>query len=257
MARTTTCTIALVLGLVATTASAEVRNSESEATRIFERGESAYGEGQFAEAAELMRRAYELQPEPILLFNIGRALEGDGNVSGAIEAYSRYLEVSPDAENRGLVERRLAVLNAQQRDLETMQQELHDAEARLQEAEVGSGDSSNGRDVSARRSVNPIPWAIMGVGLASVIAGGVLGALALDREETGNADPVQLSAFNTLEEGRRFALAANITLVAGGAVAIAGLVWGLVDLIAAPRRRRSTERAITVRIAPFSLVLSR
>jgi len=258
MARTTSCILALVVGLTTATARAETRSSHDEATRLFEQGERAYGEGRFAEAADLVRRAYELQPEPILLFNIGRALEGQGDIDGAIESYAQYLDAAPHAENRGLVERRLQVLREQQQQAAAMQQELREAEARLREAEENGASTSWANEETSRRSVNPVPWVIMGVGLASIVVGGALGALALDRQDRADEEPVQRSAYDTLEEGRRFALSANITLAAGGAVAAAGLIWGLIDLLTRPRRHTEEDTsAFRLRPAPLAICLSR
>ena len=35
----------------------------------------------------MLRRAHSLHPDPLLRFNLARALEGDGDLDGAIEYY--------------------------------------------------------------------------------------------------------------------------------------------------------------------------
>src|SRR5688500_3941422 len=77
--------------------SAQARGSDLDrAVVLFEESERAYNAGEFAEAATLLRRAYELHPDPTLLFNLARALEGMGDLDGAIETYERYLAEGRD-----------------------------------------------------------------------------------------------------------------------------------------------------------------
>jgi hypothetical protein len=76
----------------------------------FEQGASEYDRGHFMEALAHYERAYVLSPRPKLLFNIGRAAEGEGKLERAIEAYAAYLDALPDGENRPFVEGRLAKL---------------------------------------------------------------------------------------------------------------------------------------------------
>ena len=57
-------------------------------------------------------RAYALSQHPVLLFNIARAADGDGQITPAIRAYTGYLEAFPNADNREFAEGRLAKLRA-------------------------------------------------------------------------------------------------------------------------------------------------
>src|SRR5215207_7570198 len=65
-----------------------------------------YKRGEFEQAAALLRDAYEKYPEPTLLYNLARALEGLGDRSGAIEAYEQYLARGKGISDRGGIERR-------------------------------------------------------------------------------------------------------------------------------------------------------
>jgi tetratricopeptide (TPR) repeat protein len=81
--------------------------------QLAEDSEKAYKAGHFEDAADLLRRAHELYPEPILLYNLGRALEGMGDAKNAVAAYERYLKDAKQIDDRGAIERRVATLKAQ------------------------------------------------------------------------------------------------------------------------------------------------
>lgn len=80
------------------------------ARAAFEAGRDAYDRGRFGEALQQFDRAYALSPNPILLYNIGRAAEADLQNERAVQAYEAYLAALERAENREFVEARLAKL---------------------------------------------------------------------------------------------------------------------------------------------------
>lgn len=86
----------------------------AEARAGFKRGKELYNKGDFDSAAEEWEQAYQKQPYPELLYNIGRAYEQAGNLSASIAFYERYLEAKPTANDRPNVEatiKRLRALN--------------------------------------------------------------------------------------------------------------------------------------------------
>jgi tetratricopeptide (TPR) repeat protein len=74
------------------------------ARQHFEDGSRLYDLGKFREAAREYEEAYKLKPVPVLLFNIGQAYRGAGEVTQAINAYRSYLRKVPAAPNRADVE---------------------------------------------------------------------------------------------------------------------------------------------------------
>jgi len=63
--------------------------------------------------AELLRKAHDVYPEPILRYNLARALEGLGDGQGASEAYEQYLREAENVPDRGAIQSRIATLRRQ------------------------------------------------------------------------------------------------------------------------------------------------
>jgi tetratricopeptide (TPR) repeat protein len=113
---------------------------QKRALHLFQESEAKYRLGHFREAAEILKQAYEAYPEPILLYNLARALESDGDLEGATQAYSQYLDVEKKAIDRGAIERRIATIKGQiaerqrlARERETADQARIEAESRLKQ----------------------------------------------------------------------------------------------------------------------------
>lgn len=105
------------------------------AVQLADDSEKAYKAGNFEKAAKLLREAHDLYPEPILLYNLGRALEGMGNAKDAIAAYEGYLHDAKQIDDRGAIERRIATLKHQleQQEQQQREQQQHDQEQHDQE----------------------------------------------------------------------------------------------------------------------------
>src|SRR5206468_1333905 len=91
------------LAVAATLAScpviAQADTPKERAVRLFEQAEQDYRGGRFREAAALLRQAYDLDANPDLLYNLGRALEGLGELDRAIDAYDRYLKLATNVSD--------------------------------------------------------------------------------------------------------------------------------------------------------------
>jgi tetratricopeptide (TPR) repeat protein len=181
---------------------------EQQALDLFDRGTDAYQRGRFSEAVELLGRAYALKKEPVLLYNLGRAYEGLGDVKNAAQAYADYLASEPNAPDRGALEQRIATLRRQSQEREELE-----ARARMQKA----------------RSASVLPWIVAGTGGASVLTGVVLGSISSSRHEAAVAEPTYLRADDLQKQAETLATVANVCMIAGAVVAAGGLIWGLVD----------------------------
>jgi tetratricopeptide (TPR) repeat protein len=98
----------------------------AEARDHFRKGEKLFALGKFAEALTHYEAAYEAQPMPELLFNIGQCHRNLKNYDQAIFSFEKYLREKPNAANRKAVEKLIDDLveeQARERERRRRQQE--------------------------------------------------------------------------------------------------------------------------------------
>src|SRR5438105_3902618 len=69
---------------------------ESAFTHLYERAVASYQAERYAAAVEDLLAAYQLQPEPRLLFNIAQSHRKMGDIRKAGQYFEQYLEVDKD-----------------------------------------------------------------------------------------------------------------------------------------------------------------
>ncbi len=85
--------------------------AQEQAAVYFQEGRAFFKAKDYRAAAEKFQAAYNLDPVPILLYNMARAAEEMGDPEAAIGHYQSYLKrLGADAEDRGEVERRIRVM---------------------------------------------------------------------------------------------------------------------------------------------------
>jgi tetratricopeptide (TPR) repeat protein len=67
-----------------------------EARALFERGSTLYALGRYGEAAPLFERAFEIKPDPALLYNAAQAYRFMGNKTRALTLYQNYFRLYGD-----------------------------------------------------------------------------------------------------------------------------------------------------------------
>jgi hypothetical protein len=83
------------------------------AAKHFQRGVALYGEADYRAALVEFRRAYEVAPNPAVLYNIGQAYYQVQNYAAALTTFERYLaEAGDGASHRAEVEQTLETLKA-------------------------------------------------------------------------------------------------------------------------------------------------
>lgn len=203
---------AVLVALVSSsTASAqEADNAETEAQATFDAGREAFDRGDFELAIVRFRRSYELSGRGELLFNIGHASQLLGRNEDAIDAFEAYLAAAPNAANRARVERRITM--------------LRDAVARsgVRPASLTSDDDGAGA----------APWILFAAGLAVGATGGALLGVAA-AEASSVTDVPMRTPWNDVrasyDRTEALSVAGPIAIAAGAALALAGLVWVLLD----------------------------
>lgn len=103
----------LVLATAALTSPAMAADSQTQqaAGQHFERGVALYGEADYRGALTEFKRAYELAPNPLVLYNIGQSQFQLRNYSAALSTFERYLaEAGANAPHEKEVEQSVATL---------------------------------------------------------------------------------------------------------------------------------------------------
>lgn len=207
-------------------------DDKTKALALFEKSDKAYKAGKFEDAVRLLEDAYKLYPEPILLYNLGRAQEGLGDVPGAIASYERYLREANQITDRGAIERRIATLRAQQAARDTEAKRLADEETRRKQAEAQSAEEADRRRREAAQRPqerSPVktygPWITMAAGGAIVATGIVFGIHASSTHDDAVGAPVQRDALELQHSAERSATIANVLYVAGGLAIAGGIGW--------------------------------
>jgi tetratricopeptide (TPR) repeat protein len=191
---------------------ARADDNRDKALQLFEDSNTAYKAGKFEDAADLLRQAYDLFPEPLLLYNLGRAQEGLGDRKGAIDSYERYLAEAEQVDDRGAIERRIATLRAQ------IAQQEADAK-KLREVPPP-------RPVDTRSDFEKYgPWATIGGGGVLVGTGIVFGIRSGAKHDDAVAAPGQRDAANLQASAERYATIANVLFVVGGIATAGGIGW--------------------------------
>jgi tetratricopeptide (TPR) repeat protein len=198
-------------------AAAEVEELNAAAVEAFKNKE-------YDEAARLFEAAYDKNPEPNYLFNIGRVYEEKGDFESAIEWYDKFIHL-PEVElqAREIALERLRVLRAI----------VAESKAEQEEAQPKDEPEPQPDDEGKRKPTPPLRiagYVLLGVGGAALIAGAAFGGAALQRNN-------DLDSLNTLEQrndaidkGKRNALVADSLFIAGGVIALTGLVLTLASL---------------------------
>lgn len=189
---------------------------EAEARRRFHAGATAVEEGDYEAALRHFTRAYELRPHPALLYNIANAADRLRRDELAAGFYRRYLEETPEAENRRFVEHRLELIEARAREhVEPEPPEVSEPEPPPPAAEPS--------DLTAA-------WVVLIGSLAGLAGGGAL--LAVGLVEQANVERASDGArWSELEGSYQLAEAlipSGLALVGlGAALAGVGLVLAL------------------------------
>ena len=221
--------IAVVVTCGASRVSAEP-DAKQVALKKFSEADKAYKRGEFEAAAKLLRDAYDLYPEPILLYNLARALEGMGDTEGAILNYERFLENAKTVEDRGAIERRLATLKEQLAAKEQAAKPKPPPEpppvVALPPPEPPHREPTR---IDAPASSLP-PITTMVLGAVAIGSGAYIGRLSTNEHDLAVSDPVQLEAQQHQDRAHSYATVANVTMAVGGAVVLGGLIWEIVVL---------------------------
>lgn len=208
---------------------------------LLRQADAAYDVRDFARALQLYRRAYELQRDPTVLFNVGQMYAALEQWSDAAATWRLYLERVPAAPNRASTE--AAIRSA---DEHVQSQRGATSEPR---PATGPQPLTNNSDTSAppphvqparteARQRWPIgAWVVTGIGGTAVVTGAVLLGLyaaSVAELESPAHCTARVGGFDCdpdaapiRDRAQSFATAGTIAMSAGGAAVVGGLVWAI------------------------------
>lgn len=170
-----------------------------QAQEQYDRGVVAYNLERFDEAIAAFTRAYELDPAPILLFNIAQARWKKGENERALFYYRRYLEADPQAANRAQVEARMRELEAAPAPAAAASHPAAPAgPARLDPPAPPAAPPAFVQATPEESAPPPVPvyrrpWFWGAIGAGAVVAGGIVFFSLRDRSAAGcSADHCRL-----------------------------------------------------------------
>lgn len=235
-------TVILVLALVGhASASAQAPNEQGARDAAIDlalEAQAHFDAGRVDETIEALLRARSLYPEPLLLYNLGRAYEAKGQEADALEAYRAYLRDLPDGPNAASLRARVTSIEASIADRERLESERAEEERRRREEQR--------RRVEAEERVtriSPAAWVVLGVGAAALAVGGGLGGAAISRREEANDSPSHAEAVSGFERAETLATSSTVLLIGGGVIAAAGLTWVIVS---ASRRNENAQASVSL-----------
>lgn len=259
---------AAVLGLLFCFSESDAASPK--ATALVKEGERLYKENKYRESAESLKKAYDLEPQGVLLYNIARAYDQAGELKIALDYYRQF--VGQDGADPQLVKKanlamdRLRTLVA--KDEATSQ--VNDAEKKRLEDEAKSAKESAAAEAEKARAQKEAyekrekaaAAEAQSKSSSRLVAGVVVGGVAVAALGTGIAFGVlsgssksSFQAATTVADKKRFenetrtrGYIADVGYIAAGAAAIVAIiVW--------PKGGSSAPKAVEVVLGPTSVGL--
>lgn len=259
--KATSAGLALALLLLPLSSLAQ-QNDVDLAKQYYKLGEKLYQRADYRGARVQFDLAFQHSKRPALLFNIARCEEALGDHCKAVETYKKFLTTNP--ENKNLVQARVTNLTklcaeskaktgpaltpapkpkpkaepkAEPKPTPTPKTEPALTPAPKPKAEPKAEPKPTPTPETAPRPEPPpkpgstlrmAGWTTAGIGLAAMVAGAVMGAMAA--EKASIVEDGSLGAFSDVADDYDAGKALNIGAIAGLAVGGAALVGGAVLL---------------------------
>lgn len=233
---------------------------------LIREGERLYQAGKYRDAAETLKKAHELSPNPKLIYNIAVALENAGELSEALSWYQQYVG-NTEGTDPALLKRsargidRIQVLlkkeeqrqAASEAERQRLQQEAEAAKRRAEEEQLAArrAEEENQRRQQAEyaralksyRRQRIAAFAVGGLAAAGVGAGVLFGMQARDSREQFDAATRLEDKQARADDTRGKALLADI----GFGVGLAGAITAI---ILYPKEGPPVQGEVRVTLAP-------
>lgn len=257
----------LSMGLLLASPPAWAERGAKTPNALVKEGERLYKAGKYREAAEVLKKAQEAQPNPLVIYNIGRAYQRAGELREALSYYQQYVGLPADQadpellkksaiaidEIRVLLEKEERTAAASEAERKRLQDEAEAARRKAEEEQAATKRAEEAvrqqkaaeqqRAMANYKRSRLIAFGMGGVSAASVGAGIFFGLQARDArtafDKATNLEGKQSEADTT----RSKALLADIGFGVGLAAAIGAI-------IAFPKESPPTEGEVRLTLAP-------
>lgn len=246
----------LVLGIAAPAAADEDRPltpAQKRAGELFERADTHYAAGRYEQAAKYFLQGYKIAPHPEFLYSLGNTYERMGEYAKAAEYLKRYVR-SPLAQDVVSVKERIKRLEAAAEERrKQLEEPADDGGEDGIEVENLEGDDDDDAPVAVVDGGGGPPsrahyywFAGAGVGLIGAAAFGLLSRSAATTAAGSCSGGLCEDAARTeLDREKRYALLADVSLVAGIGAAVVGAV-----VLFRSRRSNSRDQARALHVDP-------
>ena len=215
----------------------------------------------YAGAVALFERAYAVQSEPAILFNIGRIYEEAQNAEAAIGYYEKFIaDESVELKDREKAVQRLQVLRT---IVEIREKEKNRNKPKPAETTPKPGPAvaptpvnnqppqSDSKPQKPGRLLRPIGGAMLGTGAALVIGGAIAGGIAKGAHNDFVAAENLADREAAANRGRSLAATADGLFIAGGVIAAVGIVLLIVPAV----RKSRAAQALQPQVSPTQVGL--
>ena len=237
----------------------------------YQQATRAYDLGKYQEAVDEYQKVYEIDGDPVMLYNIAQAYRLNDQPQESIHFYRRYLQRSPEARNKEDVERKITAM-------EKLIEERRKAAALV----APPPPKPEAKPAAVPEPVLPTPvvtpvvvapppspppsqrsttrlvvgWSMVGVGAASIAVAIVEGIKAKNRGDTltrmssTTAPPVWTPALESIQsQGKTANIVAIVCGIAGTAVGVGGAIVLITTGSSAPANDNGTPPAATTNVS--------
>jgi tetratricopeptide repeat protein len=244
----------------------------------YQQATRSYDLGKYQEAVAEYQKVYEIDGDPVMLYNIAQAYRLNDQPQESIHFYRRYLQRSPEARNKEDVERKI-----------TAMEKLIEERRKAASLVAPPPPKAEVKPVAVPAPVAPPPvvappvvvappppppppetsttrlvvgWSMVGVGVASIAVAIVEGIKAKNRGDEltklqgDPKDPTNLPVWGPEQdrvqsEGKTANIVAIVCGIAGTAVAAAGAIVLISTGSSAPANDNGTPTTTSVSFAPW------
>ncbi|HVZ89400.1 MAG TPA: tetratricopeptide repeat protein [Polyangia bacterium] len=216
----------------------------------YQQATRAYDLGKYQEAIDEYQKVYEIDGDPVMLYNIAQAYRLNDQPQDSIHFYRRYLQRSPEARNRDDVERKIA-------GQEKLIEDRRKAAAAVTPPPISSSKNPPPAVIETKPDtsvtsppvapppvvvVSPPPppppsksrkivgWSMVGVGVAADVVAIIEGVVAKNRGDEltqmskSGTNPPPVFDPNIQSQGKTANIVAIVCGITGTAVAVTGAI---------------------------------